>query len=392
MAAITLERLAEELHKLAEEGIVSMTLSKQAKDEKTLSKVSVRPVLIQGATRYQISETVGQKVLHTNVEAAQLPERLLAYLPHRLQQLQAETTKSTVTVLGNAKGTLTYMKKTKAESAQRAVAPASHNKAKNYIIAPEEKVPFLVDLGVQSKDGKLINARYDKFRQINRFLEYVRDIVKDLKPEGELTIIDFGCGKSYLTFAIYYYLHEKLGRELNMIGLDLKEDVIDHCNRLAENYGYDGLHFLKGDIGSYEGVDHVDMVVTLHACDIATDHALYKAVIWDADVILSVPCCQHELNAQMCCETLQPILKYGILKERFSAIATDAIRANLLEKHGYSTQILEFIDMEHTPKNLMIRAVKRGKTMRPNAATKRDDLLTEFLGVSQTLEKLLETE
>ena len=210
-----------------------------------------------------------------------------------------------------------------------------------------------------TQDGKIVHAKFDKFRQINRFLEFIEDILPELDKGRELTILDFGCGKSYLTFAMYYYLHELKEYDIRIIGLDLKKDVIRHCNELSEKYGYEKLRFLEGDIADYTGVNKVDMVVTLHACDTATDYALAKAVGWDAKVILSVPCCQHELNRQMKNDMLEPVLQYGLLKERMAALYTDGIRAEILENHGYRTQILEFIDMEHTPKNLLIRAVKR---------------------------------
>lgn len=222
-------------------------------------------------------------------------------------------------------------------------------------------VPFLVDLGVMTKEGQVVRSRYDKFRQINRFLEFIEDILPRLDRNRENVIIDFGCGKSYLTFAMYYYLKELKGYSVRIIGLDLKKDVIARCNLLAERYGFDHLRFCPGDIASYEGVDRVDMVVTLHACDTATDYALYKAVKWGAKVILSVPCCQHELNGQMKNELLAPLFSYGIIKERTAALFTDAIRAQILEGQGYRTQLLEFIDMEHTPKNILIRAVRQGE-------------------------------
>ena len=211
-------------------------------------------------------------------------------------------------------------------------------------------------------EGRVVRARYDKFRQINRFLEFIEDILPALPRDRELTILDFGCGKSYLTFAIYYYLKERRGLDVRIIGLDLKKDVIRKCSELSRKYGYEKLTFLQGDIAGYEGCSQVDMVVTLHACDTATDYALYKAVKWNAKVILSVPCCQHELNGQIENETLAPVLGYGLLKERFAALMTDGLRARLLEGQGYDTQILEFIDMEHTPKNILIRAVKRPGT------------------------------
>lgn len=218
-----------------------------------------------------------------------------------------------------------------------------------------------MELGVQTKDGAIVHAKYDKFRQINRFLEFIEDVLPKLDKNQETRIIDFGCGKSYLTFAMYYYLKVLKGYPVRITGLDLKTDVIEHCSRLAKKFGYESLEFLHGDIASYEGTDEVDMVVTLHACDTATDYALEKAVRWNAKVILSVPCCQHEVNKQMESELFAPVFHYGIIKERMAALYTDALRAEVLEAMGYRVQILEFIDMEHTPKNLLIRAVKQGK-------------------------------
>lgn len=228
---------------------------------------------------------------------------------------------------------------------------------------------------------------YDKYRQINRFLEFIEDILPELDSTREQTIIDFGCGKSYLTFAVYYYLKVLKGMNIRIIGLDLKEDVIKECNRLAKKYGYEKLEFHVGDIASFKDVEHVDMVITLHACDTATDYALGKAVKWGAKVILSVPCCQHEANGQIKSELLSPVFKYGILKERMAAIFTDAIRADILEANGYQTQILEFIDMEHTPKNLLIRAVYTGKKNQ-EAAEKLKKMESE-LNLDLTLNKLL---
>ena len=158
------------------------------------------------------------------------------------------------------------------------------------------QVPFLQDLGVMTADGKVVRSKFDKFRQINRFLEFIEDILPQLAKDREVTILDFGCGKSYLTFAMYYYLHELKHYDIRIIGLDLKKDVIENCNQLSEKYGYEKLKFLEGNIADYTGVEEVDMVVTLHACDTATDFALAKAVGWNAKVILSVPCCQHEVN------------------------------------------------------------------------------------------------
>lgn len=238
-------------------------------------------------------------------------------------------------------------------------------------------------------EGKIKNSRYDKFKQLNRYLEFIQDILPKLPRNREVRIIDFGCGKSYLTFAMYYYLKELNHYDIQVTGLDLKEDVIENCQKLADKYGYDKLRFLQGDIASYQGADQADMVVTLHACDTATDFALAKAVKWGAKVILSVPCCQHELNRQVQNQDLAPVLEYGILKERFAAILTDGLRAQMLESAGYDTQILEFISMEHTPKNLLIRAVKNeNKKEDPKQRQKWENCIEAF-HVEPALKKLM---
>ena len=266
-------------------------------------------------------------------------------------------------------------------------AQTENNRKKHYLLEEGTIIPPLVDMGIFMAEGKIVRTMYDKYRQINRFVELIDDEIDALPADQTIRIVDFGCGKSYLTFAMYYYLHELQHRDIQVTGLDLKTDVIKHCNELAEKLGYDRLKFERGDISTYEGTDVADMVVTLHACDLATDYALDKAVKWGARVILAVPCCQHELNRQIKCDSLKPVLKYGIIKERIAALLTDALRANLLEQQGYETQILEFIDMEHTPKNLLIRAVKKG-SMRPKHST---DIRTveELLHVMPTLDKLL---
>ena len=282
-------------------------------------------------------------------------------------------------------------------------AVPSHNRKKHYLLEEGVPVPFLVQLGVMTPDGRVVKARYDKFRQINRYLEFVEDILPSLPKGREISIIDFGCGKSYLTFALYYYLHEKQGYDVHITGLDLKEDVIAECGRLAKSFGYEKLEFLHGDIADYTGTDEVDMVVTLHACDTATDYALYKAIKWNAKVIFCVPCCQHELNKQIDDTSRMPIMKYGLIKERVSALYTDALRANMLEAEGYKTQILEFIDMEHTPKNILIRAVKTGPRMLPKGFKKRSSeqetgrksdykAVMEEIGADPTLFRLLEND
>ena len=366
--------------------LIDMVISGQKnKSEDKAVKVRIRPVILKNEIEYQVSEFVGRKVLHSNHSAADVKKKIIDYMTEDFKQAQINMTDAAATILSSKSKTLTC--KYKKAGQLKAQRDLSHNRTKKYIIQEGEPVAFMIDLGVMGQDGKIIRTRYDKFRQINRFLEYIEDILPKLDKERELTIIDFGCGKSYLTFAMYYYLKELKGYNIRIIGLDLKADVIEHCNELRTRYGYDKLDFYVGDIATYKDVDKVDMVVTLHACDTATDYALAKAVKWGAEVILSVPCCQHEANRTIKSDILSPVMDYGILKERMAAIVTDAARAKLLTANGYDTQILEFIDMEHTPKNLLIRAVKSSKED-ISAREKTKDML-EALNLELTIDKLI---
>ena len=355
-------------------------------------KICARPVLKNKSLLFQIEEYTKTQVFHKNLTADDAGSYLTCKLSSDASSQTAEfknalveTQSFTANVLVSKKGTITIKKKMNTSTKQPKIS-LSHNRKKKYILEEGIPVPFLIDLGVMTQNGSIVNAHYDKFRQINRFLEYIEDILPSLPTGRELRILDFGCGKSYLTFAIYYYLKVLKGYPVRITGLDLKEDVIRHCNELAVKYGYDKLEFLCGDIAYYDGCSQVDMVVTLHACDTATDYALAKAVGWGAKVILSVPCCQHELNKQMKNDLLSPVLHYGILKERMAALMTDGLRAQILEANGYRTQILEFIDMAHTPKNLLIRAVYNGHCADNKAQI--DELLAAF-DVNPTLYRLL---
>lgn len=376
----------EELMKILElhldENMLQAVVS-GAKKSDIPSKIKIRPVINKEILKFQTTISDGKKELHKNMEKQEIKEQLQSWMAADYKQLQLDTVAYAITVLVSKKGKMTIKKKR--WDKPKAAVPLQHNRKKKYVLPEGVPVPFLVDLGVMTPEGKIVNSKYDKFRQINRFLEFVEDILPQLKRSGEITIIDFGCGKSYLTFAMYYYLKILQGMDIHMIGLDLKEDVIDKCNELAGNYGYDKLEFYMGDIASYEGVNQVDMVVTLHACDTATDYALAKAVKWGADVILSVPCCQHELNGQIHNDILEPVLKYGLIKERMAALLTDAFRAGRLEEEGYNVQILEFIDMEHTPKNILIRAVKSGV---PKKVKNLAECM-ELVGARPTINKLL---
>jgi len=390
------EKLQELFDTFLNEKLKQMVFSNPVSPEK-LEKVKLRPVMLKGELLFQAQEQVGNQVFHKNMSFEETKAYGGRLLSGDFRQAEALSSLGTGLVLVGKKGTVTVKLKKAGGSAAAleyypklsADLPLSHNRMKRYLLPEGTPVPFLVDLGVQTKEGRIVRAKYDKFRQINRFLEFIDDILPKLDKGRETTVIDFGCGKSYLTFAMYYYLHQVKGYPLKIIGLDLKKDVIVRCNQLARQYGYDRLTFLCGDIASYDGVDQVDMVVTLHACDTATDYALAKAVQWGARVILSVPCCHHELNGQMENELLKPVLQYGLIKERMAALCTDALRAELLESRGYRTQLLEFIDMEHTPKNILIRAVRDGK---PKNNRKEIRNILEFLSVRPALSELLWSE
>ena len=356
-----MEELKILLQEILNKDLQQIILSNSRHPEQ-VQKAKIRPVLIRGELVFQETAYRGTQVFHENFTAEQMTDRICLALAEQFRQGEFTAKSLQATALVSKKGKLTLKVKNNTSPEQEDLQALSHNRTKHYILEEGKPVDFLVGLGVQTPDGRVTKARFDKFRQINRYLEFIEDVIDELPTDRTIRIIDFGCGKSYLTFAMYYYLHELQHRDIQVTGLDLKTDVIKHCNELAEKLGYDRLKFERGDISTYEGTDVADMVVTLHACDLATDYALDKAVKWGARVILAVPCCQHELNRQIKCDSLKPVLKYGIIKERIAALLTDALRANLLEQQGYETQILEFIDMEHTPKNLLIRAVKKGSS------------------------------
>mgnify|MGYP002734764023 FL=1 len=340
---------------------------------------------------YQVAKYTDKQVFHENITYEGLLNRCMELAENRYKQINGMSAKEEHIILVSKKGNCTYrLKKTATDAVKLSAKQQGHNRQKNYILKEGMNIAPLVDMGVFTKDGKVVNAMYDKYKQINRFIEIIDDEVSNLKVE-ELNVIDFGCGKSYLTFVVYYYLTEVMNLKVNMIGLDLKEDVIKKCNQAAEKYNYTNLKFEVGDVNGFKAPFDVDMVITLHACDTATDFALYNAIQWKSKMIFSVPCCQHELNKQIKPEELNILSRYGIIKERFSALATDAIRGNLLEYCGYKTQLLEFIDFEHTPKNILIRAVRRPimpKQVKENMLGEVRAMMKEF-SFEPTLYKLL---
>lgn len=365
--------------------LIRMVFSSKRKKSIEYTKVTIRPVEISGQLLFQAEYTYDKKVTHENLSGQAALALALQLVKEDFKQINAFTLSEDIQILAS-----------KPEKARITTKPATkgmpsleHNKTKNYIIADGAPCDFLIRLGVMDQEGKVIQKHYSKFRQINRYLEIVEDVFPYLPEDRVLKIIDFGCGKAYLTFALYYYLRIIKNRNVRIIGLDLKKDVIRFCRKIAGDLQYDGLEFLMGDIADYTS-DHADMVVTLHACDTATDYALINAVSWNTKVILSVPCCQHELFSQIKNEIHQPMLKYGILKDRLTEYLTDGLRGLKLEAAGYEVAMIEFTSLEHTARNIMIKAVKTGSPDSSRAAKAQAEYerLRDFYHVHPTIEKL----
>ena len=352
--------------------ILSATFSKPAPSAaevlgKDYKKIKIRIENSSGKTGYFAEMFTEKQVFHRHLTVEELEDFVKAHAGTTFRNCVERTDREEITILGNKKGKITRICK-------KLDVPAGvqNVQEKNYIIKEGVPVPFMVVLGVMTSEGKVVASRYSKFRQINRFLEFVDDVLPYVVNEGQpVRVADFGCGKSYLTFAVHYFLTEIKKVPCQIEGLDLKQDVIDFCNQTADKLGLENLNFRVGNISDYSGTADPDIVMTLHACDTATDFALEYAVNHNAKAILSVPCCQHQINTQITKNRkgkikqddslLEPILKHGLLREKFSSLLTDALRAEWLEQQGYKVQLLEFIDEEHTPKNILIRAVKKDK-------------------------------
>lgn len=376
----------EALRKIAELSPVKIVLSNVADKEQRIQKVQIE----KKEKHFQIAEYSDKQVFHKNVDEEELIYFCIEELGVNFLQLNAWMLRGEASLKLTKKRKLLFDIK-KADNSALADEVRDNNRKKNYILEEGRVIEPLIDMGIFTKEGRIVSSMYDKFKQINRFIEIIDDELKK-KIITHLNIIDFGCGKSYLTFIVYYYLTEIKKIKVNMIGLDLKEDVIRKCNKAAKKYGYENLSFELGDINGYSAPFKVDMVITLHACDMATDFALYNAVSWGAGYIFSVPCCQHELNAQIKSEKFSLMTRYGIIKERFSALVTDAIRGNLLEYMGYNVNLLEFVDLSHTPKNILIRAVKnpnKAENVKLRAMDEVNRMMEEF-GLSQALYRMIE--
>ena len=342
--------MQEQIHDILQSLPYKLILSKAKNCE--YRKVQI----LKKEKNYQIEKYTQKQVFHENLDKEELEVYLLQELGTHFFQMNVWNAKVEYQMMISKKGKVHIIEKNCTKTAPK--EQTGHNRKKKYLIPEGEMIEPLVDMGIFTKEGKIVHSMYDKYRQINRFVELVDDAVKN-RELTYLNIIDFGCGKSYLTFILYHYFTNIRKIPVHMTGLDLKEDVIEKCNLAAKKYGYENLLFELGDICGYQSNEQVDMVITLHACDTATDHALYHAVRWNTEMIFSVPCCQHELNSQIQSEDYSILTRYGLIKERTAALMTDAIRANLLEACGYKTDILEFVDFAHTPKNLLIRAKKK---------------------------------
>lgn len=327
------------------------------KEEKTTeyNKISIKPFLKDEIIYFQFAYIYDKKTTHENIEAVETIDKLVEDFVN-FKQMVIFANSNDYQVLKNKKGIKVIKNK-----ASKKQGELLHNRKKNYIIPEDEPCKFLEILGVMNEKGKVFKDKYDKFRQINKYLEFIRDIKDELNKKKKIRIVDFGSGKAYLTFALYYYINEVLGVEAEITGIDLKKDVVEFCNDTAKKLEYKNLKFLWGDIKTFTEFEGIDMIVTLHACDIATDMAIAHGIKWKSRIIMVVPCCQHEIFTQIKNDSMSPLLKHGILKERISSLVTDAARGNLLEVVGYNVQFVEFIDMEHTPKNIMIRAIYNGQ-------------------------------
>lgn len=375
------------IQEIFNEDLIKAIISNQRNKNQEYKKIIVRKVKLKNEFVYQFEKYTQKQVFHENLDEDAAVSLIEHFLTTDFKQCDAYTLTYNFCIKISKKEKLFVSKKK--TSMPQVKINQEHNRSKQYLIPDGTYVAPLYDLGIFTKEGKVVNSMYDKYKQINRFIEMIDDSISD--DMKHLNIIDFGCGKSYLTFILYYYLVEIKKISVHMIGLDLKEDVINDCNQIAQKYGYDHLKFEIGDINGYKTDKNIDMVITLHACDTATDYALYNAIQWNAKMIFSVPCCQHEINGQIKSEQFSLLTKYGLLKERMSAILTDEIRANLLESQSYKVQVLEFIDLAHSPKNILLRCIKSDKISEQKKikAVKEVEAIMEEFHLEPTLYKLL---
>ena len=384
-----MEELKRTLEEVFKSEIIKIVISNKVKKDEKYNKIAINLKENNKNKFYQIEKFTDKQVFHENIKINEISDKVGELIFGNYKQMTAWSNNEIFDLKISKKGKIFLWKKKNDNSK---IVAKGHNKEKNYILKEGMIIEPLIDLGVFTKEGKVVNSKYDKYKQINRFIEIIDDEIKK-NDYKELTILDFGCGKSYLTFVLYYYFVKIKNINVKMIGLDLKEDVIKKCNDIAKRYNYENLHFELGDINGFKYNNKVDMVITLHACDTATDYALYNAIKWNSKMIFSVPCCQHEFNSQMKANELSILTKYGIVQERVAALMTDSVRANLLECVGYKTQLLEFIDIAHSPKNILIRASKNNisKEKKEKSLNEVNNLIRTF-NFNPTLYNLLKND
>ena len=384
-----MEELKRTLEEVFKNEIIKIVISNKVKKDEKYNKIAINLKENNKNKFYQIEKFTDKQVFHENIKINEISDKVSELIFGNYKQMTAWSNNEIFDLKISKKGKI-FLGKKKNDNSK--IVAKGHNKEKNYILKEGMIIEPLIDLGVFTKEGKVVNSKYDKYKQINRFIEIIDDEIKKNNYK-ELTILDFGCGKSYLTFVLYYYFVKIKNINVKMIGLDLKEDVIKKCNDIAKRYNYENLHFELGDINGFKYNNKVDMVITLHACDTATDYALYNAIKWNSKMIFSVPCCQHEFNSQMKANELSILTKYGIVQERAAALMTDSVRANLLECVGYKTQLLEFIDIAHSPKNILIRASKNNisKEKKEKSLNEVNNLIRTF-NFNPTLYNLLKND
>lgn len=384
-----MEELKRTLEEVFKNEIIKIVISNKVKKDEKYNKIAINLKENNKNKFYQIEKFTDKQVFHENIKINEISDKVSELIFGNYKQMTAWSNNEIFDLKISKKGKI-FLGKKKNDNSK--IVAKGHNKEKNYILKEGMIIEPLIDLGVFTKEGKVVNSKYDKYKQINRFIEIIDDEIKKNNYK-ELTILDFGCGKSYLTFVLYYYFVKIKNINVKMIGLDLKEDVIKKCNDIAKRYNYENLHFELGDINGFKYNNNVDMVITLHACDTATDYALYNAIKWNSKMIFSVPCCQHEFNSQMKANELSILTKYGIVQERVAALMTDSVRANLLECVGYKTQLLEFIDIAHSPKNILIRASKNNisKEKKEKSLNEVNNLIRTF-NFNPTLYNLLKND
>ena len=387
--------LFELIKNIQEDKLIKIVFSDRQSGD--FNKVIIKPIILKSAKNIQIESFKDNKAFHKNIDLNNLQEledNLKEYIDN-FKQILLQIEGSDISFIRKKEN---FSRKEKDSNLIK--TSNEHNKKKQYILNEGDKIDFLIELGLMSVEGKILKSSFNKFKQINKYLEFIDDVIEELKAKKLITnhinVLDFGCGKSYLTFALYYYL--KNYREdltFSIVGLDLKKDVIEFCNKLAKKLNYENLEFLNGNIKDYDKSKEVDLVFSLHACNNATDYSLEKALSLDAKAILAVPCCHHEFfekiqknkNSEFY-NTLKIMADNGVVLDKFATLATDTFRSLSLELCGYKTKMIEFIDMEHTPKNILIKAIK-SKSSNLKEKLVEYNKLKEFLGIKPLLEDLI---